>query len=124
MLILLPMHSIAHMHSVYTVMTGAKNGILALCCKTKSVEQKMAEVSDSAGITSIYCNVHNEGGYQVEAIDENKGAGFITPHRLKILCKQVKAVREVWCPFQLKVKLYMVIQYSSPTQAINPIGLI
>lgn len=46
--------------------------------QTKSVECEMAEVSDGTGLRSIYCNARNEGGYRVEALDENKGAGFIT----------------------------------------------
>lgn len=46
--------------------------------KTKSVECEMAEVAEGAGLMSVYCNARNEGGYRVEALDENKGAGFIT----------------------------------------------
>nr|XP_046235090.1 sialidase-3-like [Scatophagus argus] len=46
--------------------------------QTKSVECEMAEVSDDTGLRSIYCNARNEGGYRVEARDDNKGAGFIT----------------------------------------------
>ncbi|XP_041640025.1 sialidase-3-like [Cheilinus undulatus] len=41
-----------------------------------SVECEMAEVFDDTGLKSIYCNARSKGGYRVEALDKNDGAGF------------------------------------------------
>lgn len=38
----------------------------------------MAEVIDGEGLSSIYCNARNVGGYRVEALNENAGSGFVT----------------------------------------------
>ncbi|XP_034544417.1 sialidase-3-like [Notolabrus celidotus] len=43
-----------------------------------SVECEMAELSDDRGLKYIYCNARSKGGYRVEALDKNDGAGFIT----------------------------------------------
>lgn len=59
------------MHQLCIVMIRARNGNLAIECE-------MAEVYDGTDLRFIYCNARNEGGYRVEAINDEKGAGFVT----------------------------------------------
>lgn len=63
----------------------------------------MAKVFDDLDLGFIYCNVCNEGGYSVEAID---GFEMVLSHShvLGSWWKLAMAVSEVSCPFQLKIK--------------------
>ena len=58
----------------------------------------MAEVYDGTDLRYIYRNACNEEGYQVEAINDEKGAGFVT------MWKQAMVVWEVLYLFLPKVK--------------------
>ncbi|TMS23076.1 Sialidase-3 [Larimichthys crocea] len=63
--------SVPHALYLYSDDKG-RNWQFSNMLQTKSVECEMAEINDN----TVYCNARSEGGYRVEAIDENKGAGL------------------------------------------------
>ncbi|TKS68019.1 Sialidase-3 [Collichthys lucidus] len=63
--------SVPHALYLYSDDKG-KNWQFSNMLQTKSVECEMAEIDDN----TVYCNARSEGGYRVEAMDENKGAGL------------------------------------------------
>ncbi|XP_056142293.1 sialidase-4-like isoform X2 [Lampris incognitus] len=74
----IPLHSQSFALCVYSDDSG-ETWQVGNRLQNRSLECEMAEVLDDAGLSHVYCNARNAGGYRIEAQSENDGEDFTIP---------------------------------------------